>query len=210
MTGLKIDRWKVISFAGIKNRRAYWLCECECGNQSEILGSNLRNGNSKSCGCLKHDLNILRSTKHNLSRSRIYQIWADMKQRCYNAKEIEYIRYGARGITVCDEWINSFEKFNTWAMANGYREDLTIDKIDNYKGYSPDNCRWITIREQGANRRNNIIYTVDGSTDILSNLCRKYNKQKDTVRSRLKRGIPIELALKEPLHMGVKLQYRAM
>lgn len=144
-----------------KRREPYWLCRCDCGKERIVRGSNLRSGNTKSCGCNqfsgigKNHFGASNSNyKYGITGHRLYIIWSSMKQRCNNPNAHEYTAYGGRGIKVCDEWLHDAKAFYDWAMANGYADDLTIDRIENDKGYSPDNCRWIPQSEQYSNMRN--------------------------------------------------------
>ena len=162
LTGQRFGRLVVMERAGVKNKVASWLCKCDCGKMKIINGQSLRKGYTQSCGCLRKETspeNGKRTAKHN-GRSRLkqqnyrlYYIWDGMKQRCNNPNNHSFQGYGGRGIRVCEEWLNDFAAFQTWALAHGYADDLTIDRIDNYKGYSPDNCQWITIQEQQHHRR---------------------------------------------------------
>ena len=106
--------------------------------------------------------------RHGESKTRLYCAWQNMKARCYRKSTREYNNYGGRGITVCDEWIHSYENFKGWSIQNGYSDKLTLDRIDVNKGYSPDNCRWITNKEQQNNKRDNVIYTFNGETLTLA------------------------------------------
>ena len=151
LTGKKFGRLKVLARAD----RGGWLCLCDCGNQKIVNTHNLTNGLIKSCGCYNKErlLGTHINQKHGMSRTRIYITWRNMRVRCTNPKDKRYASYGGRGITVCEEW-NTFEPFRDWAIANGYRDDLTIDRIDTNGNYEPSNCRFITRAENNKNRRN--------------------------------------------------------
>ncbi len=161
MIGKRFGRLTVIEESPTrKNKTVYWICKCDCGDTTKpIKGTALRDGTTKSCGCLLPEVTRKRCFVHGLRQTRLYRIWDNMIQRCTNPNRTEYKNYGGRGITVCDEWKNDFQTFYDWAMAHGYADNLTIDRKDNDKSYSPDNCRWSTMKEQQNNRRNNRIRT---------------------------------------------------
>lgn len=154
LTGQRFGRLQVVKYYGSnKNGRALWLCQCDCGNKKTILGGSLIQKLTFSCGCYNKEQARKRRTKHSMSFSKLYKVWQGMKTRCYNENFIYYKNYGGRGITICDEWKNNFQIFYKWAINNGYKEELTIDRINNDDIYEPSNCRWITRAEQNRNQR---------------------------------------------------------
>lgn len=147
--GKKINMLTIKKLSHIKGKYdKYYLCRCECGNEKVIVYRSLKAGVTKSCGCLA----IKTATKHGFSNHKLYFVLQGMIERCTNSNHRAYCRYGARGISVCDEWIKDKNSFFTWAINNGYQEGLSIDRIDNDKGYYPDNCRWTTDSEQNINK----------------------------------------------------------
>ncbi len=161
LTGQRFGRLTVIRRSGATPQRlATWLCRCDCGNECVVSRTCLVDGYTKSCGCLNIEAVKARRTTHKKFNTRLYWVWANMIQRCSNPKHNSYHRYGGRGITVCDQWRYSFQAFYDWAMTAGYDENAprgqcTIDRIDNDKGYSPDNCRWVNMATQSRNKSNN-------------------------------------------------------
>lgn len=149
--GERFERLIVISEPFIKKGRSHVIVCCDCGTEKIISVNSLKSGNTKSCGCLRRDGFIKRSTRHGQSGSRLYGIWKTMIQRCTNVNSTAYPRYGGRGIIVCESW-KDFIHFQTWARSNGYQDDLTIDRLDNDKDYDPQNCRWATYQQQNINR----------------------------------------------------------
>ena len=141
-----------------KHNNVLWLCRCECGNEVTVRGSDLKSERTTSCGCYRRERAAETNTTHGMSKTRLFSIWTSMLTRVgvYKcADEKEKRAYQDRGITVCDEWL-VFENFRDWALSHGYSDDLEIDRIDNDKGYCPDNCRWVSKRENMNNRRNTI------------------------------------------------------
>lgn len=173
LTGKKFGRLKVLSFHEYRygkggHKDCYWLCKCDCGNQKIVSSGSLRSGNVKSCGCIKAERNKRVFTTHDMSGTRIYNIYTGMKQRCYNEKFWAYSDYGGRGITVCDEWLNNSKSFFDWAMANGYQDNLTLDRINNDGNYEPNNCHWVTMEKQCNNKRSNHNITCFGRTESMA------------------------------------------
>lgn len=142
-----------------------YRCQCDCGKQKEVPSVNLRKGRTISCGCYANESRRKCHTKHGASGHRLYTTWTNIKQRCYNRNSDDYVNYGGRGIKVCNEWLNSFESFYHWSLQNGYREDLTIDRIDVDGNYEPSNCRWATRTEQRHNRRDTQADNLEGGAD---------------------------------------------
>ena len=157
LEGKQFGRLTVVKRVGsdISKKNAIWECKCECGNTTLVPTCHLTSKHTQSCGCLKKETvnDGQFKTKHGQSHKRPYRIWANMKSRCLNPKNKKYNIYGGRGIFVCDEWKNSFQAFYDWAMANGYKNDLTLDRIDGDGNYEPSNCRWATFSEQNKNRK---------------------------------------------------------
>lgn len=155
----------------IGNSKSKKICICDCGKVCEIDTNHLVSGHTKSCGC-----NNARywKTALGLSKSRLYKCWQSMMSRCYSFNNIAYKYYGKRNITVCDEWHNS-SNFLNWALNNGYADNLTLDRIDVNKNYSPENCRWITMKEQNRNTRRTIYIDDNNKKICLFDFCKKYN-----------------------------------
>lgn len=178
--------------------RIQCLCQCDCGNTKTIRRDSLKNGRTSSCGCYAKERH---PKKHGLSRSRIYGIWLNMKNRCLkpNAKHYEY--YGGRGITVTDEWLgeNGFDCFYKWAMENGYSDGLTIDRIDTNFGYAPDNCRWATMAQQVDNRSNTRYMTLNGETKSIKEWSKTTGLSRRVLYYRTTHGWNDEKALTTPI-----------
>ena len=157
-----------------------WLCECKCGNKSYVTTDHLRSGHSKSCGCYKKIATLISKRTHGLSRNPIYNIWGLMITRCYNTKSEAYKHYGERGITVCDEWINSFETFYK-DMGDRPTTKHSIERKNNNKGYFKDNCYWATKLQQIRNRRSSLFINYNGKEIALIDFAKMVNKKYKTV-----------------------------
>ena len=154
-----------------------WICRCDCGNEAEVQGRFLRKGLIVSCGCYHKEKAEFINKKHGKSRTRIYNILCTMKNRCYLQSDEKYPEYGGRGIKICDEWMgeHGFESFIKWAEENGYKQNLTIERIDVDGNYEPSNCRWATPKEQMQNTRRSRYVKYDGEIYSISELADKLN-----------------------------------
>lgn len=190
LTGQRFGRLTVIDFAENVNHKNKWLCKCDCGNYKKVSSSDLRANKVKSCGCLWKENSLLRGKaayKDGRSKERLYKIYQGMLTRCTNSNREDWKRYGGRGIAICEEW-KDYEKFRDWALNNGYQENLTIDRINVNKGYSPGNCRWITLKEQARNKRNTVKLTINGVEKPLATWCEETYKDYNKVLRRKEDG----------------------
>lgn len=162
-------------------------CQCDCGNIVYVKLGKLKSGHTKSCGCYHDECCKQRATKHGLKNTRLYRIWSNMKSRCNNPNTDFFYIYGEKGIKVCSEW-NDFEKFYLWAVENGYNDNLTIDRIDNSKGYYPDNCRWATFVEQANNKTNNHIIEYNNKKYTMKEFSDEFNILYGSIKSYLRKG----------------------
>lgn len=201
LTGQRFGRLTVVSLVGrhADGRQFLWKCVCDCGNEHYVGGGVLKMGRCKSCGCLRRDVSKIKATKHGMSNSRIYRIWSGMRRRCNDKNDKDFKNYGGRGIKVCDEWNNDSGKFIKWALENGYKDTLTLDRINVNDGYKPSNCRWATAKEQGNNTRFNTRLTVDGITHTVSEWADILNTYHELLLERKKMGWTEEEILKTPI-----------
>lgn len=194
LTGHRFSRLTVLGFVGVSdNGQALWECLCECGNIKTVAGHKLRGGEIKSCGCAHYKYG------HGMTNTRLYNIWCTMKARCTNPNSNKYGRYGGRGIKVCSEWLSDFKAFYDWAMANDYSEELSIDRIDYNGDYNPENCRWVTAKEQANNTSNNVLLTYNEQIHTISEWAEMCGLTYSALYHRLGRGWPLEKALSTPM-----------
>jgi len=196
LAGQRFGRLVVLYDTGErKNRHVFWHCRCDCGNEVVVRTDCLISGNTTSCGCYRKGCVAERNTTHGMAGKEhpVYNTWASMLQRCENPNDPGYKRYGGRGITVCDEWHDPVVFIN-WALANGWRKGLTLDRIDNDGNYEPDNCRWATRKEQARNKRNNRLITFNGKTQSLAAWAEELSVNYSTLGNRLNAGWSIKNA----------------
>lgn len=199
IVGKKYGRLTVISYSHSKGYSKYYLCKCECGKEKTVFRGNILYGKTLSCGCLQKE-RATEATKLPGDRSRLHKILRQMISRCEDKRNNRYHRYGERGLTVCVEWKNDKEAFCKWELSNGYKPGLTIDRIDNDKGYSPDNCRWATTQEQSLNTSTNVNITYNGKTQTLKEWARELGIKNTTLHNRIHYyGWSIEKAFTTPV-----------
>lgn len=200
LTGQRFGMLTVVGRAENQGKAVCWHCLCDCGKSINATTSNLRRGYIKSCGCQKAEtLQQMRKT-HGLSKTRLYSVWRAMKTRCYVNSDSSFPFYGGRGISVCEDWLNSFQSFYLWSISHGYVEGLSIDRIDDNGDYCPENCRWSTSQEQANNTRRNYNITYKSNTKTLAEWSRITGLGYHTIQDRLNAGWSIERALTEPVH----------
>lgn len=206
LTVLKLDHKKRYCYKGLSQGFHYfWLCKCDCGNKVVVDGTHLKNGHSKSCGCYKAKRTSETHTTHGLSNSRINRIYRKMKGRCYNSNNPKYYCYGARGITICDEWKNDFKAFYDWSIQNGYKDNLSIDRIDVNGNYEPSNCRWATNLQQANNKTINHYLIYNNEKHTIAEWSRITGFPKSSISYRIKKNWTIKDILTKPIR-GSKCQ----
>lgn len=204
LTGQKFGLLTAIKPTSKKKRGCYiWLCKCDCGNEKEVSSSYLLKNSTQSCGCLMTKARIENAKKmngfyHGHYNERLYRIYCGMIYRCTKTECKDFKYYGGKGIKVCDEWLNSYECFKEWAFANGYSDELTLDRKDSIKNYEPSNCRWVSMKEQSNNKGCNVMITHNGETHTLKQWSEILGVNYYTMHKRYKRGkTPAEI-LKKP------------
>ena len=205
LTGQKYGRLTVLDRGPDHVRKSgrkivQWNCICDCGNKIVVSASDLRSGHTQSCGCYMIDRIKEANTRHGKTDSRLYNVWASMRERCYCPTLPTYPRYGGRGIKMCDEWYNSYLEFERWALNNGYDENAlrgkcTIDRIDVNGNYCPENCRWVDQKTQMSNVTYNHYETMNGVTHTVAEWADIYGIPYQMLEGRLCRGVPIEKAV---------------
>lgn len=210
MIGKTFHRWIVIRYIG-RTKEGFNVvnCRCECGSVKDIQASSLtrKKSPSRSCGCLKLETHTTHGTTINQQKTPEYNTWLAMKQRCYTKSTIQFKDYGGRGIIVCERWINSFANF----LADmGPRPSMkhSLDRYPDVNGnYEPSNCRWATSSEQHRNRRNNRLITFGGKTKCITAWAEEYGIGPTVLHTRLKRGIPMSVALTAKLHTRLSKRF---
>ena len=202
LTGQKFGRLTVIERSYIPSKKTRWLCKCDCGETRHVLSYQLRSGKTKSCGCFSKDFARENFSTHNLSKEKLYFVHNTMNMRCHNENSTEYKNYGARGISVCDEWRGrqGVVNFYNWSLSNGYKEGLQIDRIDVNGNYEPNNCRWVSSKEQSINKRTNHLLNYNGETKTIKEFSEIYNIPYKTLFNRIVYlNWSIEKSLKHPV-----------
>ncbi|MDF2791603.1 MAG: hypothetical protein K0S80_4705 [Neobacillus sp.] len=201
LTGKKFNRLTIDKFIEMnKFGKSTWLCKCDCGKEVVCVGSQIKTGYIKSCGCYQKEM-VIKRNKDNayIKDYRLYYIWENMRQRCFNQKNENYSDWGGRGITVCKEWDDKFIVFYEWSIVNGYKEKLTIDRIDVNGDYEPSNCRWATQKQQSNNKRNNRFITYKDKTKTLAEWADISDISIQTLHYRIKNNWSIGSALTTPI-----------
>lgn len=186
LTGQRFTKLVAISISSTGGRTR-WLCRCDCGKEPDVEASNLIRGQVKSCGCHRAEVSRALHTTHGQRDTPTYRSWANIKARTTNPKCKEYKWYGARGIFMCDEWLNSFEKFFGY-IGSPPAANLTVDRIDNDKGYVPGNVRWATQKTQSNNKSNNLVIVAHGRSQTASEWSDETGILRSTISARIKNG----------------------
>lgn len=201
INGKKFGRLTVIEFVEMRGKYRFYKCICECGKFKIIRSSHLKSGNTISCGCFRKELGE-RSKTHGKESSKVYQVWTNMLQRCYNPNDRKFKNYGGRGIIVCDRW-HKFENF--YADMGDPPYEKSLDRINNDGFYCLENCRWATRIEQMNNRRNSVKITYLGETKGIREWERQLGFPKDKITKRLKAGWSVEDAITLPNSQGQRI-----
>lgn len=187
LTGLRFGRILVVKRVENLGKKVAYQCKCDCETIKVVRATDLGR-RINSCGCLQKEVASKSNSKHRKSGTRLYSIYKNMKSRCHNPNYKNYKFWGGKGITICNEWLDDFENFYEWSIKNGYKENLTLDRIDNDKDYTPDNCRWVPYSIQSANRDNTIKIKIDNEEKVLSEWARIYGFKPRTLHQRYASG----------------------
>lgn len=188
LVGKRFGKLVVLNSEGLNaTKNTLWRCKCDCGKEIVTTGTRLNRGKIRSCGCLIRPAQKRAVTKHGMNGTKLYFAWSSMKSRCDYKKNKSYKNYGGRGIRYCEEW-KHFEPFYEWAKESGYEESLSLDRIDVNGNYEPSNCRWVTMKEQARNRRNNTLVTLNGETHTLIEWSEITKQRYYTLTCRIQRG----------------------
>lgn len=190
---LRYGRLEILAKASSRNGQVYMLCRCDCGKEKEIALSSLKRGFTQSCGCYRREKGP-GNQSHKQSYTRTYKSWLSMRQRCLNPNNPAYKNYGGRGITIAPEW-DSFAQF--LADMGDAPDGMSIERIDNDKGYGPDNCRWANRLEQARNTRKCRPITHNGETKTISEWAEQYGLKSSTLSQRIRNGWDMERALSQ-------------
>lgn len=193
LSGKKFGMLTALYRSENQNGRTMWMCKCDCGNTKAVEAYALKNGNTRSCGCIPKL--YPNATKHGKCYTRLNRIWCGMKSRCNNTNDPHYKYYGAKGVKVCPEWENDFESFYKWSMEHGYTDSLTIERNNICGNYCPDNCRWATPKEQCNNRSTSRRIEYKGKLYTVAVLSEKFGIPYGTFYARIKRGWSVEEAV---------------
>jgi len=200
LTGQRFGKLVVIRFLGRDKKHSMFQCLCDCGGLAVVTSNNLRREHTTSCGCQSSRKTIgERTGTHGLSKHPLFESWIGMRNRCYWQGHNRWEHYGGKGIEVCEQWRDDFEAFYAWGKANGWERGLSIDRKDNNKNYSPDNCKFSTQKEQNRNRTSNVKLTVDGVTKILIEWSEFIGIHPTTIKGRIKRGWDVKAAIFTPI-----------
>jgi len=185
LTGMTYGRLTVVGYSHTnKSGKTFWKCKCECGKETVTSSDKLRRGVTRSCGCLRKELYGKAQTTHGMTKTKLYVIWSNMRSRCMYRKNSMYHNYGGRGISLCEDWKN-FDSFRKWAEKNGYKEGLSIERIDVNGNYEPKNCTWIPKSKQLLNQRRSHLVTAFGKTQTIKEWSDESGIKYDTIERRL-------------------------
>lgn len=199
----RFERLLVISNEGVRKGHQYWLCQCDCGNKKIVEGGNLKSGNTKSCGCFHVEQAINKNKTHGMRYSKEYTAWESMITRCHNTKNKSYADHGGKGISVCDEWRESFQYFINH-IGKAPSPNHSVDRINNNGDYEPGNVRWATRIEQANNKSNNRYITYNGKTLTLAQWESELNLRSGLLSQRIRQGFTEEMALTKKVRNTVR------